>query len=70
MRLVAPAYEVGRAAHAVATGLEVAESWWLRELSSGGGQPGVSVELAGAHAVTVASPPVYAPPGPMLLLRP
>ena len=69
VRFVAPTYEVERATHAAAAGLEVAESWWLLELTSGGGEPGVPVELAGADAVTVAAPPVYAPPGPMLLLR-
>ena len=69
VRFVAPTYEVERGTHAAAAGLEVAESWWLLELTSGGGEPGVPVELAGADAVTVAAPPVYAPPGPMLLLR-
>jgi hypothetical protein len=70
VRLVAPAYERERAAHAVAAGLSVAETWWLLELDSGGGEPGASVDLAGADAdaVTVAAPPVYAPPGPMLFL--
>ena len=68
VRLVAPAYERERTAQAVAAGLEVVESWWLLELASGGGEPGVSADLTGADAVTVAAPPVYAPPGPMLVL--
>ncbi|RYB91439.1 hypothetical protein EUA06_08930 [Nocardioides glacieisoli] len=68
VRFVAPAYERERAARAVAAGLSVAETWWLLELASGGGEPGASVELAGADAVTVAAPPVYAPPGPMLFV--
>ncbi|MBL0748643.1 hypothetical protein [Nocardioides baculatus] len=69
VRFVAPTYETARAAHAATAGLEIAESWWLRELDgSGGGTPGVEVDLPGADAATVAAPPVYAPPGPMLFL--
>ena len=69
VRFVAPTYEVERAQLAADAGLALAESWWLLELpSSGGGEAGVSVDLPGAEAVTVAAPPVYAPPGPMLFL--
>lgn len=69
VRFVCPTYESERAAFATAVGLEVEESWWLRELTgSGGGEPGVEVALPGADAITVAAPPVYAPPGPMLFL--
>jgi hypothetical protein len=47
----------------------VVESWWLRELpGAGGGQAGQRVALPGAEAMTVAAPPVYAPPGPILFL--
>ena len=69
VRFVCPRYEQERGAFAVRVGLTLAESWWLKELpGSQGGQPGLTVELPGASAVTTAAPPVYAPPGPMLLL--
>ena len=69
VRFVVPTYETARAQHAAAAGLTLAESWWLVELpSSGGGEAGVEVRLPGSEAVTVAAPPVYAPPGPMLFL--
>lgn len=69
VRFVVPTYETARAQHAAAAGLTVVESWWLLELpSSGGGEAGVEVQLPGSEAVTVAAPPVYAPPGPMLFL--
>lgn len=63
-----PTYETARVDFASDVGLELAETWWLVELASGGGEAGVSVTLHGAEAVTVAAPPVYAPPGPMLLV--
>lgn len=70
VRLVCPTYDAERAEHATRVGLTVAEAWWLRELpGSGGGQPGIDVALPGADAVTVAAPPVYAPPGPVLFLQ-
>ncbi|RYC11251.1 hypothetical protein [Nocardioides zhouii] len=69
VRLVCPTYDAERAEHATRVGLNVAESWWLRELpGSGGGQSGIDVALPGADAVTVGAPPVYAPPGPILFL--
>lgn len=68
VRFVAPTYEPARTQLAVNAGLALAESWWLLELDSGGGEAGAHVELPGVRAVTVAAPPVYAPPGPMLLL--
>ncbi|MFC5177040.1 hypothetical protein [Nocardioides taihuensis] len=69
VRFVCPTYETGRAAFARGVGLAVSESWWLRELDGpGGGGPGVRVALPGAAARTVAAPPVYAPPGPVLFL--
>ena len=69
VRFVCPRYEQERGAFARRVGLEIAESWWLRELpGSGGGQVGAIVELPGASAVTAGAPPVYAPPGPMLFL--
>lgn len=69
VRLVCPTYEHDRAAFAQAVGLTVEESWWLLELDgSGGGLAGERLPLPGAEAVTVAAPPVYAPPGPVLFL--
>lgn len=68
VRFVCPTYESARVDFASDVGLELAETWWLIELASGGGEAGVSVTLPGAEAVTVAAPPVYAPPGPMLLV--
>lgn len=69
VRLVCPTYEAQRAKLAVAAGLVVSESWWLRELDdSGGGSVGAPVTLPGAEAVTVGAPPVYDPPGPVLFL--
>ncbi len=69
VRFVCPAYEKARGAFALQVGLTVSASWWLKELpSSGGGDARVEVALPGARAVTVAAPPVYAPPGPILFL--
>lgn len=69
VRFVCPRYEQERGAFARRAGLEIAESWWLRELpGSEGGQAGAIVEMAGASAFTTGAPPVYAPPGPMLFL--
>jgi hypothetical protein len=68
VRLVCPTYERDRARFASSVGLTVAETWWLLELESGGGEAGVHVPLPGADALTVGAPPVYALPGPMLLL--
>jgi len=69
VRCVCPAYDTARGAFASQVGLSVSASWWLRELpDSGGGDARVEVALPGAHAVTVAAPPVYAPPGPILFL--
>lgn len=68
IRFVCPTYEPHRAEFARATGLTVAESWWLRELDSSGGEPSIQVQLPGADAITVPAPPVYAPPGPILFL--
>lgn len=68
VRFVCPTYESDRAEFALSIGLGVAETWWLIELGSGGGEPRVNVPLPGADAITVGAPPVYAPPGPMLFL--
>jgi hypothetical protein len=68
VRFVCPTYESARVEFASEVGLALAETWWLVELGSGGGEAGVSVTLPGAEAVTVGAPPVYAPPGPMLFL--
>jgi hypothetical protein len=68
VRLVCPTYETDRVEFASSIGLSVAETWWLIELVSGGGEAGVNVALPSADAITVAAPPVYAPPGPMLFL--
>ena len=66
VRLVCPTYEEDRAQFASSVDLCVAESWWLLELDTGGGVAGLGISLPGADAVTVAAPPVYAPPGPVL----
>jgi hypothetical protein len=69
VRFVCPAHEIARGAFALQVGLRISASWWLKELpGSGGGDARVEVALPGAQAVTVAAPPVYAPPGPMLFL--
>lgn len=69
VRFVRPTYESARARLAADAGLGLSESWWLRELAgSGGGDAGVRVDLPGAEAITVGAPPVYDPPGPVLLL--
>jgi len=68
VRFVCPTYENDRAEFASNIGLTVAETWWLIELESGGGETHVTISLPGADAVTVGAPPVYAPPGPMLFL--
>jgi hypothetical protein len=69
VRFVCPAYEKSRGDFAQQLGLTVSASWWLKELpGSGGGDARVEVALPGAQAVTVAAPPVYAPPGPILFL--
>ena len=69
VRLVCPSYEKARGAFARRVGLTLSACWWLKELpGSGGGDAGAEVALPGAHAVTVAAPPVYAPPGPILFL--
>lgn len=69
VRFVCPTYEHARAEFAQVVGLAVAESWWLMEFGdSGGGEAGCRVHLPGAEAITVAAPPVYAPPGPILFL--
>jgi hypothetical protein len=67
-RFVCPTYEHQRAEFAATTGLHLAESWWLIELEGSEGEAGVAVPLPGADAVTVAAPPVYSPPGPILFL--
>lgn len=68
VRFVCPTYERRRSDFAHTAGLRVAESWWLLELDHAGGTAGLRVTLPGAEAVTVAAPPVYAPPGPVLFL--
>ncbi len=68
VRFVCPTYERDRAAFASSIGLTVAETWWLIELGTGGGEARLDVALPGARAITVGAPPVYAPPGPMLFL--
>ncbi len=69
VRFVCPAYEPVRADFARGAGLTCAESWWLAELTdSGGGRAGAQITVPGADAITVAAPPVYAPPGPVLFL--
>ena len=69
VRFVCPTCERARADFAHSVGLAVSESWWLMELEgSGGGRAGDVVDLPGAAALTVAAPPVYAPPGPVLHL--
>ncbi|SEE09561.1 hypothetical protein [Ruania alba] len=68
IRFVCPTYELHREDLARVAGLTIAESWWLRELDSSGGESNVQVQLPGAKAVTVPAPPVYAPPGPILFL--
>lgn len=68
VRFVCPTYEAARAAYAVAAGLTVQETWWLKELSSFGGAVGLEVDIHGVRATTVDAPPVYAPGGPMLFL--
>lgn len=69
VRFVCPTYEKARGDFALQVGLTVSASWWLKELpGSGGGEARVEVALPGAQAVTVAAPPVYAPPGPILFL--
>jgi hypothetical protein len=66
---VCPTYERERGEFARRAGLRLDESWWLLELGGqGGGEAGVQVELPGAKALTVAAPPVYAPPGPILFV--
>lgn len=70
VRFVCPTYERARADFARSMGLVVSESWWLMELpGSGGGRAGDEVDLPGAVGVTVAAPPVYSPPGPVLYLH-
>lgn len=68
VRFVCPTYEQERTEFAADAGLQIAESWWLRELGHEGGAAGVEVSLPGAEAVTLGAPPVYAPPGPVLFL--
>lgn len=69
VRFVCPVYEEDRATFARMVGLVLEESWWLLELEdSGGGEAGQRIPLPGAEAITVAAPPVYAPPGPILFL--
>ncbi|WP_157546812.1 hypothetical protein [Hamadaea tsunoensis] len=69
VRFVCPTHERRRAGFARTAGLNRAESWWLREIEgSAGGTAGVEIDLPGAMARTVAAPPVYAPPGPVLFL--
>ena len=68
VRFVCPVYEQDRAEFAARANLHVQEAWWLLELDSAGGQAGVEVALPGADAITVGSPPVYAPLGPILFL--
>jgi hypothetical protein len=69
VRLVCPTHEREKGEFAGRVGLELAESWWLRELAgSGGGQAGSTVDLPGTTALTIAAPAVYAPPGPILFL--
>lgn len=69
VRMVCPTYEPERRRFARSFGLRLAESWWLLELAGcGGGNADVRVNLPGAVAVTMAAPPVYAPPGPVLFL--
>lgn len=65
VRVVCSRYEPERRELVLAAGLQVEETWWLRELSGSGGEPGLRVDLPGASARTVPAPPVYAPPGPM-----
>lgn len=70
VRFVVPTYEPARAELAERAGLTVEQSWWLRELpDSGGGEPNLEVNVEGAEAVTAYGPPVYAPPGPMLMVH-
>lgn len=68
VRFVCPVYEPERIVYAMAAGLTIQETWWLKELSSTGGGAGAKVDLPGAEAITVGAPPVYAPGGPMLFL--
>lgn len=53
VRFVAPTYEPVRTELALDAGLALAESWWLVELDSGGGESEAHVELPGAAGVVV-----------------
>jgi hypothetical protein len=69
VRFVCPVVEPARRAFAERHGLVLHESWWLRELEGpAGGTAGLEVTVSGATARTVAAPPVYDPPGPVLFL--
>ncbi len=68
VRFVCPTYEANRRSFAHRVGLDLAESWWLMELETSGGEPGAKVALPGGEGITVAAPPVYGPPGPMLFI--
>lgn len=68
VRFVCPTYERERAQFASHVGLALHESWWLKELPSAGGEPGLRIDLPGADAVTVEAPAIYAPSGPILFL--
>jgi hypothetical protein len=69
VRFVCPVPEPTRADFARGRGLVLHESWWLQEFDGpSGGEAGVEVSLGGSVARTVAAPPVYDPPGPVLFL--
>lgn len=71
IRLVAPRVcEAERHALGRGLGLVAQQTWWLKDLTSmGPGQPGTLDEF-GAIATLVEAPPVYAPGGPVVLIRP
>jgi hypothetical protein len=73
LRFVCPVPELLRASAATAVGLSVAELWWHRDLMQVSSDLPQEVELEvrvdGAIGCLVAAPPVYAPGGPVLLVR-
>ena len=70
VRFVAPVAEPARTAAARSLGLDVAETWWHRDLPDATPVSGAAAEIdvPGATGRLVPAPPVYDPGGPVLLV--
>lgn len=73
LRVVCPLPETARRTAVTRLGLSVAETWWHRDIdpepTSDGQNEDNRLAVDGADAILVPAPPVYAPGGPVVLVR-